>query len=201
MRGIPDPARRLVVPGLVFGIALAMRCGDDTAARPAGASSPQAAEPATRADAETAREVLRRSRGVDPLLCSLALRSISRGSGHRLRPGVEDDPELVALVEWVASRHEDPGVVEALAGGLRDGDPCVRRMAALQLGRSPTPPALDALTRALGSEAAPTREVAAIGLGVADAESSVPALARRLSEDEDPRVRRAAAWALGEIDS
>lgn len=201
MRRIPDPARRLVLPGLVLGIALAMRCGDGTATRSADASSPQAAEPATRAEAETAREVLRRSRGVDPLFCALALRSISRGSGHPLRPGVEDDPALVELVEWVASRHEDPGTVEALAEGLRDGDPCVRRMAALQLGRSPSPPALDALTAALGSEAPPTREVAAIGLGVADAESSVPALARRLAEDEDPRVRRAAAWALGEIDS
>jgi hypothetical protein len=144
-------------------------------------------------------------RGVNPLLCELATRSVdghggwwSRGSGS---DPLEVDSASAALISWIQKEHVDPLVVPRLAAWLRDSDPCVRRIAGSFLGRVDHPSAEAALIAALDEASADIRQAAAIGLGLSDkpAHATEPLL-RRL-RDDSPLVRRSAAWALGELEA
>ena len=156
--------------------------------------------PAISADT-LAADLLARVRGLDAVACELATRAVrSRGSwGDPHQPGASEDPQVAAIVRWAL---DDGGseAVPVLGAGLADPDPCVRRLAAIRLGRIEDPSAATWLRRALESANGAEREAAALGLGISDDAEAVPALVRHLAEDESPRVRRAAAWALGAID-
>lgn len=148
-----------------------------------------------------AADLLARVRGLDPVACELASRAVRSRNfwDGPAEPAASDDPRVAAIVRW-ALNAGGPEAVPVLDDGLRDPDTCVRRVAAIRLGRIDHPSAAERLRRALESSNADEREVAALGLGIAEDESAVPVLVRRLEEDDSSRVRRAAAWALGEIE-
>lgn len=162
----------------------------------------QPAAPAAGAPADSlAADLLARVRGLDPVACELAARAVRSRNwwGGPAEPAASDDPRVAEIVRWALDAG-GPGAVPVLAAGLADADPCVRRVAAIRLGRIEDPAATGALVRALGSPQAGEREAAALGLGIAEDPEAVPALVRALEGDDSPRVRRAAAWALGELD-
>lgn len=82
---------------------------------------------------------------------------------------------------------------------LRDSEASVRVAAAWALGMIEHSDAIPALTDALGDSESGVRAQAALALGQIENESAVPALVRLLESDRDPKVRRAAAAALGQI--
>jgi len=91
----------------------------------------------------------------------------------------------------------DPALLRALAGALASPDPHLRGAAALALARLGSP-ALPTLEGALGGPGEGARVSAAIALGHARLPASAPALGRALA-DPSPRVREAAAAALGNL--
>jgi len=176
------------------------------AATRAPVESPQLPEAAAIAADDTAslNRLLRAVRGVDPLLCELATRSVdTHGWWSRWGPlssdPLEVDSAAAALIAWIQRKHNDPAVVPRLRAALRDPDPCVRRIGGSFLGRVDHPAAVAALLDALADARAETRSVAALGLGLSDKAGLVEPLVRRL-KDESPMVRRAAAWALGSLE-
>jgi hypothetical protein len=140
-------------------------------------------------------------RGVSPMLCELAIRSVDGRHGWWNGSGsdpLEVDSTAAALIDWAHRKHTDPTVVPRLAAWLRDSDACVRRIAGSFLARVDHPSAEAVLLAALGEANADTRLSAVIGLGLSEKSSRViEPLLRRL-RDDSPLVRRSAAWALGE---
>jgi HEAT repeat protein len=177
----------------------------------AGESSAESSRPATVADdtASLAR-LLNTVRGVDPLLCELATRTVDmHGSWSQWGGGggvgavgsdpLRTDSAASALIAWIQQDHKDPAVVPRLRAAMRDPDACVRRVGASFLARVEHPSALAALLDALGDTSADTRGVAALALGMTDKPEAMDPLIKRL-KDESPVVRRAAAWALGSLE-
>jgi len=148
-----------------------------------------------------AADLLARIRGLDPVACELAARALRWQNtwGGAADPAASDDPRVGAIVRWALDAG-GPEAIPVLAEGIRDPDPCVRRVAAMRLGRIETPAAAERLRRALESTNPAEREAGALGIGVAEDAASIPALVEALGRDESPRVRRMAAWALGEIE-
>jgi HEAT repeat protein len=143
-------------------------------------------------------------RGVNPLLCELATRNVDmHGWWSRWGPiggnPLEVDSTATAMLVWIQRDHADPAFVPRLRAAMRDGDACVRRVAASFLARVEHPSAVEALVGALDDASAETRVVAAIGLGLAEKPVALQPLLRRL-RDESSAVRRAAAWALGSLE-
>ncbi len=89
--------------------------------------------------------------------------------------------------------------VEPLIAALSDGDSWVRVAAAFSLGEIRPREAKEPLVAALGDAEWNVREMAARALGEMKARSGVESLTAMLLRDENERVRRKAAWALGEI--
>ncbi len=90
--------------------------------------------------------------------------------------------------------------VPDLAAALqRDDHPHVRSTAAFALGRIESPRTTPALVQALRDGHPDVRINAAWALAEIEDREAVMALVQVLSNDGDARVRRAAAWALGEI--
>ena len=183
--------------------ALALAAGLREAEPPALNGAPvQPPAPAVPADS-LAADLLQRIRGLDPVVCELAVRAVrSRNwwGSDPMEPTASQDGRVLAVVRWAVAEEGDAAAIPVLAAGLTDGDPCVRRMAAIRLGRIEDPAVAGRLRDALESPVAGTREAGALGLGIAGDPASVPALIARLEGDESPDVRRAAAWALGEMD-
>jgi HEAT repeat protein len=142
-------------------------------------------------------------RGVDPVVCDLAVRSVDQGWGwggsETPASAAARDARVREILLAVTRDLRDASVVQPLRAGLSDSDQCVRRMSGPLLGRSNAPGAYAALLTALRASDIETREMAALGLGVADSASAVPALVAALG-DESPRVRAMAAWSLGRIE-
>jgi HEAT repeat protein len=174
--------------------------------------------PASQAEAAVARvpsdslaaALLATVRGADPVVCELAVRAVDGRHGWSSTAdeltgvGATLTPLQRATIQWAVDggdedERPDPATVEPLAAALRDPDPCVRRMAALKLGRSGHPRAIAALTTALGGAEPELRAVGALGLGYAEDPRSIEPLGDAL-HDDTPEVRAAAAWALGEIE-
>jgi len=172
--------------------ALVLPCG-------AGAQSPRAGSPT--ADSAAVVAIIESVRGANPVLCELAARSVENqwGWGGQYDLRATRDPLARAALEVSRGHRPPPAAVAPLAAALRDGDACVRRVAAPLLGRVRTPAALAALRTALRDEHADAREAAAIGLGYSEDRSTIPALLAGI-QDAEPRVRAASAWALGEIE-
>jgi HEAT repeat protein/beta-lactamase regulating signal transducer with metallopeptidase domain len=89
--------------------------------------------------------------------------------------------------------------VEPLMGALGDSDPWVRTAAAFSLGEMRPRQAVEPLIAALTDSQSEVRVMAARALGEMKVQRGVDSLGVVLLRDEDPRVRRQAAWALGEI--
>jgi len=141
-------------------------------------------------------------RGADPLVCELAARTADGRHGwwsSRSGDALQVDSSAAAVLRWVQDDRQGGALVPRLTGGLRDADPCVRRLSAAMLGRTHHASAQAALRDALGDATAHTRAVAALGLGLAEDRAAVQLLVRRLG-DASTDVRRAAAWALGAIE-
>jgi HEAT repeat protein len=195
-------AHALLAAGLAIGaigLAFALR---DREPPPLNGAPAQPVGPESLAPADSlAADLLARIRGLDPVACELASRAIRSRNwwGSPYEPAASDDPRVTAIVHWALDAG-GPSAVSVLGGGLGDPDPCVRRVAAIRLGRIEDRTALDRLRRSLESPSPDEREVAALGLGISENPDAVPALVQHLEDDESPRVRRAAAWALGEIE-
>ena len=179
---------------------LTLACTRDGNAQPGGTAVAVVAD-----DTASLARLLGAVRGVNPLLCELAARTVdgrggwSNWSGSSAGP-LEVDSASAALIAWVHHDHNDPAVVPRLSAALRDSDACVRRLAGSFLGHVRHPSAVAALVTALEDTNADTRQAAAIGLGLSKKESRpVEPLTRRL-RDDSPLVRRAAAWALGSLE-
>ncbi|MEX2154747.1 MAG: HEAT repeat domain-containing protein [Gemmatimonadaceae bacterium] len=208
MRRFLGSAVRGVVASAVLVTAAAAGAAGAARATRAREESPQVpgAAPIIADDTASLNRLLRTVRGVDPLLCELATRSVdTHGWWSRWGGGpLSGDPLVVdsaaaALIAWIQRKHNDPAVVPRLRAALRDPDPCVRRIGASFLGRVDHPAAVAALVEALTDASAGTRAVAALGLGLSGKPGLVEPIVRRL-KDESPVVRRAAAWALGSLE-
>ncbi|HUP20008.1 MAG TPA: HEAT repeat domain-containing protein [Gemmatimonadota bacterium] len=179
-------------------LAAALRDGEPPALNGAPVQPLELAVPAD----SLAADLLERIRGLDPVACELAVGSVRSRSwrGGPPEPAASEDPRVLAVVRWALEEEGGDGAVPVLAAGLADPDPCVRRVAAIRLGRIDDPAASELLRRALESPEPGAREAGALGLGIAEDSAAVPALIARLEGDDSPRVRRAAAWALGEME-
>ena len=89
--------------------------------------------------------------------------------------------------------------IPPLVARLRDDSPRVRATAAWALGEIEDRQAVRPLIEALADPDALVRESAAGALGQVEDAAAIPALTDLLKSDREAAVRRAAAWALGEI--
>lgn len=188
----------LISIAVLAGAALVLSLKDDHLPEANGAAAP----PRLPADS-LAADLIARIRGLDPVACELAIRAVRSQNwwgGGPAEPAASEDPHVMAIVQWALDDAGGAEAIPVLGAALGDVDPCVRRTAAIRLGRIDHPAAMSRLRDALGSDEAGEREAAALGLGVAEDATAIPALVRVLEDDGSPRVRRAAAWALGEIE-
>jgi hypothetical protein len=199
-KGPAAAAGLIVVTAAVLVVCRAGEAGSSAQAETATAAVP--------ADS-LANALLSTVRGADPVICELAVRAVDGRHGWSSTAdelagvGMPLTPLQRATVRWAIAGDEekvaDAGAVDPLTVGLRDPDPCVRRMAALKLGRGRDPRGIAALRAALAAEDAQLRAVAALGLGYAEDPATIEDLGAVL-DDASPEVRAAAAWALGEIE-
>lgn len=149
------------------------------------------------------------ARGADPVVCGLASVAVEGrygrgGSDPSLETLEVEGEEARATVRWTLSFEADPGAVRALASALDDPDGCVRRLAAIRLGRTRSPAGTAALIDALADPSPATRRSAALGLAFGEDdpadEEAVAALLEAL-DDADAGVRASAAWALGRLEA
>jgi HEAT repeat protein len=148
-------------------------------------------------------------RGADPVVCELAVRAVDGRHGwsstvdELAGVGATLTPLQRATVHWAVGdgkrMDRDAASIEPLAAGLRDVDPCVRRMAALKLGRTRAPRAIAELRAALTAPDPGLRAAGALGLGYAEEPGTLGDLADALGDDS-AAVRATAAWALGSIE-
>ena len=199
------------VAGLAAGVALAAAVLAVCRSGEAGPAAQAEAAVARVSSDSLAAALLATVRGADPVVCELAVRAVDGRHGWSSTAdelagvGATLSPLQRATIQWAvddgddAGEGADPVVVEPLAAALRDPDACVRRMAALKLGRTAHPRAVEALTAALAGAEPGLRAVGALGLGYAEDPASIEPLGRALG-DASAEVRAAAAWALGEIE-
>lgn len=120
-----------------------------------------------------------------------------------LRASAAGTREAAAIGLGFAGRRradvEPGGAAAALVSSLRDAEVNVRSAAAWALGRLEARDAVPALIAALRDAHVDVRESAAGALGEIEDPRAVEPLATALRGDADARVRRAAAWALGQI--
>ena len=114
-----------------------------------------------------------------------------------LGPG---DPCVRQTAARLLGRSHNVTAVRALVESLRDADPSTRDLAALGLGISGDPAGFDPLVGALSDTAARVRATSAASLGRLGDQRATAALVPLLSHDPAPEVRRAAAFALGQMD-
>lgn len=128
----------------------------------------------------------------------------------RSRKGEAVDVLLNAVRSGEASRREaavlglaytdDERAVAPLVELLRDADPEMRGGAAWALGHVGSTRASQPLLGILDDREPRVRRSVARALGRLESSDAVPALANLLASDADATVRRAAAWALGQIE-
>ena len=188
---------------LVAAVVVVCRAGE-----PGPAVGAAAAEVALSSDT-LALALLSTVRGADPVVCELAVRAVDGRHGwsstadELVGVGAPLSPLQRATVQWAVEDADrarvDAAAIEPLAAGLRDPDPCVRRMAALKLGRTRHARAIAELRAALGAPDPGLRAAGALGLGYAEDPATIGALGDALG-DASVQVRATAAWALGAIE-
>jgi hypothetical protein len=196
-RGVVALVVALVVAAVV------VVCGAGEAGSSAQAEAATANVPAD----SLASALLETVRGADPVVCELAVRAVDGRHGWSSTAdelagvGAALTPLQRATIQWAVDSEErdDAAAVAPLASALGDPDPCVRRMAALKLGRAGEPGGIAALRTALRASAVEQRSVGALGLGYAEDPAAIDELGDAL-DDSSPEVRAAAAWALGQIE-
>jgi hypothetical protein len=191
---------------IVTAAAVVVVCGAGEAGSSTQAEAASAALPAD----SLASALIETVRGADPVICELAVRAVDGRHGWSSTAddlagvGAPLTPIQRATIQWAVDDEDSEGdadaaAVEPLAAALGDPDPCVRRMAALKLGRAGAPDGVAALRTALRAPAAEQRSVGALGLGYAEDPAAIDELGDAL-DDSSPEVRAAAAWALGQIE-
>jgi len=178
----------------------ALACAQDSSAQ-----TRTLRRPIEKDDTSSVTRLLEVVRGVDPMLCELATRTVDmHGSWSRWGPlgdnPLHTDSSAAAVLDWIQHSHNDPALVPILRTGMHDPDSCVRRISGSFLGRVDHPAASEALLVALDDPNAGTRYVAAMGLGMGERSVGVERLMNRL-RDDSPLVRRASAWALGTMEA
>ena len=96
-------------------------------------------------------------------------------------------------------RVDHPSALSALITALDDASAGTREVAAIGLGLQEDSSAVPALVARLRDSVADVRRTAAWALGVIEHKSAMMPLVELLGRDPDPRVREAAAWAIGEV--
>lgn len=141
-------------------------------------------------------------RGVPALLAVL----LFTGCGPKAAPPVTTAPTITAYdqqMRWIL-QLEDERQLRGAGGGdlialLQDGEPRIRRRAALAAGRVRLSEALPPLTTLLQSDRDPeVRQMAAFAIGLIGDTSAAPALTAALA-DPNPLIQGRAAEALGLI--
>lgn len=186
---------------LIFGVGLVlaaktMSAGD---ARPGFIVAPFTTQLSAQ-QSEQAAALLSAMRGVNPVACRLASRSLGNnwGNGGMLASADELSAADQAVYEWATSSALEPSAIPTVRRSLVDTDACVRRTAAMLLGRARVKALAPELRDELGSADATTREAALYAIGQAGHKADVTA-AQRALEDTNARVRLTAVWALGMI--
>lgn len=192
-RSTPRGVLALTLAGTLL-LAAMLRAG-----RPA---PPTAGQPAAaRQDAEHATALLNAVRGAHPVICRLASQGLGNrwGGARTAIPGPESIGQAGdAVFEWALTARVEPPLIPQLRAALADPDGCVRRTAAVLLGRAGTTPLGPELRAELTAASATTREAALLAIGYAGNAGDVPPAVAALS-DPDPAARLAAVWALGMI--
>jgi HEAT repeat protein len=131
----------------------------------------------------------------------LALGYFDRPSGiDAAQSGMRDaDANVRVAAAWALGMIESTAAIPALTAATRDPDPRMRRTVAWALGTIESSSAVPALSTMLADADVTVRIQAAYALGQIESADAIPALVRLLETDRDPRVRRAAAAALGQI--
>jgi HEAT repeat protein len=131
----------------------------------------------------------------------LALGYFDRPSGlDAARRALRDaDMNVRIAAAWVLGMIESSDAIGALTEASRDNDVRMRRTVAWALGTIESPTSVPTLSTMLNDADISVRIQAALALGEIESADAIPALVRLLETDRDPRVRRAAAAALGQI--
>jgi hypothetical protein len=140
----------------------------------------------------------------DPCASRLAAQLLGRSREPRAMQGLlaalADPTARVRATAALGLGYSDlSAAVDPLIGTLRDSDAGVRASSAWALGSIESRRAVPALIAALKDVDPVVRRSSAQALGEIEDPAAIPALAALLREDRDAEVRRAAAWALGEI--
>ena len=124
--------------------------------------------------------------------------TVRSGFLSRLR---ENNPRMREVAALGLGLVEGREVVEPLIQSLRDAEVGVRANSAWALGRTEDGRALRPILGMLGDRSDVVRQAAVYAAGrFDDSTSSIAALTRVLREDDAANVRRAAAWALGQLE-
>lgn len=131
----------------------------------------------------------------------LALGYFDRPTGidvaqRALRDG---DANVRVAAAWTLGMIESTDAIPALTEAARDSDARMRRTVAWALGTIESSTSVPTLSAMLSDVDVTVRIQAAFALGQIESTDAIPALVRLLETDRDPRVRRAAAAALGQI--
>ncbi|GBC82983.1 Bilin biosynthesis protein PecE [bacterium HR10] len=116
-----------------------------------------------------------------------------------LRALKDSHPLVRRAAAGVLGRVRDPRAVRALQEAARDRDAAVRAAAVEALGEQGDQAALTTLLERLRDKDPFVRRQAARAIGRLRAPTALAALLERLVREEDVDVKRAIAWALGEI--
>jgi hypothetical protein len=136
-------------------------------------------------------------RTADVLLGHARVESLATELRAELASAAAATRQAALLAIGHAGRKAD---LPATARALDDSDSAVKLAAAWALGSIGDAAAVPPLVAALRDADPIMRATAAMSLGRTESSEAIPALAALLGSDSDPRVRRAAAAALGQID-
>src|SRR4051812_3751775 len=154
--------RRRRVATLTFATTLivaiaAMACASDSSAQTRALR-----KPIVKDDTSSVMRLLEVVRGVDPMLCELATRTVDMHGSWSRWGDLGDNPlhtdsSAAAVLDWIQHSHNDPALIPLLRAGMHDPDSCVRRISGSFLGRVDHPAASEALLVALDDPNAGTR--------------------------------------------